>query len=191
MLRSWLVFLLEGRAILPRSFPLSFDVCSSLGLLDTWTGILLVLRLSIHRRQHKTRVFNVGNRRRLAQCKDDLDHPTEHDANFFDPDNAEYTATREHLAMDTLEELLHWLLEENGSVGILGDCHNSSRSFVDATNSTRTRRKTILERVRQIEDLNVLFIESICTDKKVLHCHVLLIVDTRKQYAAQAERTRL
>jgi hypothetical protein len=27
----------------------------------------------------------------------------------------------------------------------------------------------ILERVHQIEDLNVLFIESICTDKKVAH----------------------
>ena len=66
-----------------------------------------------------------------------------------------------------------------------------SRSFVDATNSTRARRKMILERVRQIEDLNVLFIESICTDKKVLRCHVLLSVDTGKQYAAQAERTRL
>lgn len=73
-----------------------------------------------YRRQHKTRIFNVGNRRRLAQSKDDSAHPTEHDANFFDPNNAEYTATREHLAMDTLEELLHWLMKENGSVGILG-----------------------------------------------------------------------
>jgi len=51
----------------------------------------------------------VGNRRRLAQTKDDAAHRTEHDADFFDPNNAEHTATREHLAMDTLEELLHWL----------------------------------------------------------------------------------
>jgi 6-phosphofructo-2-kinase len=72
------------------------------------------------RRQHKTRIFNVGNRRRLAQHNEDVDHQTEHDARFFDPNNAEYTATREQLAMDTLEELLHWLLAENGSVGILG-----------------------------------------------------------------------
>ena len=93
--------------------------------------------------------------------------------------------------MDTLEELLHWLMEENGSVGILGERHNSPHSFADATNSTRARRKMILERVRQVEDLNVLFIESICTDKKVLHYHFSLNVDTRKQYAAQAERTRL
>jgi 6-phosphofructo-2-kinase len=93
--------------------------------------------------------------------------------------------------MDTLEELLHWLMEENGSVGILGGCHDSLCSFVDATNSTRERRKMILECVRQIEDLNVLFIESICTDKKVLRCHALLRVDTGKQYATQAERARL
>jgi 6-phosphofructo-2-kinase len=62
----------------------------------------------------------VGHRRRLAQLKDDPGHPTEHDANFFDPNNVEYSATRDQLAMDTLEELLRWLLEENGSVGILG-----------------------------------------------------------------------
>jgi hypothetical protein len=69
--------------------------------------------------------------------------------------------------MDTLEELLHWLMEENGSVGILGMYRLLSLLIVDATNSTRARRKMILERVHQIEDLNVLFIESICTDKKV------------------------
>lgn len=72
--------------------------------------------------------------------------------------------------MDTLEELLHWLLDENGSVGILGmQFTGISSLFADATNSTCARRKMILERVHQIEDLNVLFIESICTDKKVAH----------------------
>jgi len=57
----------------------------------------------------------------LAQkLEEDSSHATDHDARFFDPNNAEYSATRDELAMDTLEELLHWLLEENGSVGILG-----------------------------------------------------------------------
>ena len=149
--------------------------------------ILFASSLSFHRRQHKTRIFNVGNRRRLAQSKDSVDHPTDHDANFFDPHNAEYTATREHLAMDTLEELLHWLLKENGSVGILGDTWVGSHvDFIDATNSTRTRRKMILERVHQIEDLNVLFIESICTDKKVLRVVAQLRVDIGRQHEAQA-----
>jgi 6-phosphofructo-2-kinase len=118
------------------------------------------------RRQHKTRIFNVGNRRRLAQFQEDAEHHTNHDARFFDPNNAEYTATREQFAMDTLEELLHWLLQENGSVGILG-ISTFSGVNIDATNSTRARRKMILDRVHEIEDLNILFIESICTDKKV------------------------
>lgn len=80
--------------------------------------------------------------------------------------------------MDTLEELLRWLLEENGSVGILGiNILQVHTDIVDATNSTLARRKMILERVHQIEDLNALFIESICTDKKVpQHCSTVLII---------------
>jgi 6-phosphofructo-2-kinase len=129
---------------------------------NQWWGAPL-----IDRRQHKTRIFNVGNRRRLAQFKEDADHHTEHDARFFDPNNAEYTATREALAMATLGELLYWLMEENGSVGILGLLLHGYSDSPDATNSTRARRKMILDRVREIEDLNILFLESICTDKKV------------------------
>lgn len=60
----------------------------------------------------------MGNRRRLAQSHDE--NHTEHDANFFDPNNVEYNKTRDQLAMDTLQELLDWLLNANGSVGILG-----------------------------------------------------------------------
>ena len=56
----------------------------------------------------------------MQQHEDAEGHHTEHDANFFDPANAEHTARREQLAMDTLEELLHWLLSKNGTVGILG-----------------------------------------------------------------------
>jgi 6-phosphofructo-2-kinase len=70
--------------------------------------------------------------------------------------------------MDTLEELLHWLMEENGSVGILGILFHSHPLTVDATNSTVARRQMILRRVHEIEDLNILFIESICTDNKVV-----------------------
>ena len=57
--------------------------------------------------------------------------------------------------------------------------------IVDATNSTQARRKMILERVHQIEDLNVLFIESICTDKKVAQdCfyRAYCVVDFGEQY---------
>jgi hypothetical protein len=46
-------------------------------------------------------------------------------------------------------------------------CHQVT-AHIDATNSTVARRKMILNRVHEIEDLNILFLESICTDKKVL-----------------------
>lgn len=113
----------------------------------------------------------------MAQTKDDAAHRTEHDANFFDPNNAEHTATREHLAMDTLEELLHWLMEENGSVGILGIIsYTVTAAHLDATNSTVARRQMILRRVHEIEDLNILFLESICTDKKVIESGAYLVL---------------
>ncbi|BFZ65038.1 6-phosphofructo-2-kinase [Saitoella coloradoensis] len=127
--------------------------------------------------QHDTRIFNVGNRRRINRDgpTDDKDVPpspgikpqekkkTEHDAQFFDPQNASARALREQLAMDTLEELIHWVVYEGGTVGIL-----------DATNSTRERRQTILDRIHQVSDLKALFIESICTDRNVLEANMKL-----------------
>lgn len=47
----------------------------------------------------------------------------------------------------------------------------------------------ILERVHQIEDLNVLFIESICTDKKVARenrSHAYRVLDFGEQHATKA-----
>lgn len=173
--------------------------------------------------QHNTRIFNVGNRRRIAAGRKssnsptapkdassvdgrlkaatvllngvadtDADEPTEldlnnssvsektvldpgnnpkptngtegHDvnnndqsANFFNPQNASARAVREKVAMDTLEELLDYLVDGNGAVGIL-----------DATNSTIHRRDLLVEKIREREPkLGILFIESICHDKTV------------------------
>ncbi|KAI8818889.1 6-phosphofructo-2-kinase-domain-containing protein [Fimicolochytrium jonesii] len=96
-----------------------------------------------------TRVFNVGNRR------------TTHDAKFFDPDNPEAAATRDKLALETLEEVIEWLHRGGGKVAI----H-------DATNSTVRRRKMLFERVRKEKGIKALFIESICTDSKVLEQNI-------------------
>ncbi len=161
--------------------------------------------------QHNTRIFNVGNRRRLAAgiksppplvttsaaaassplqaatillngaqapsidieepTKLDLNSPSEADdkevlspgaqmeqsAQFFDPKNRHAAELREKVAMDTLEELLDFLLVQNGSVGIL-----------DATNSTIYRRQLLVRRIREREPkLGILFIESICHDQDV------------------------
>lgn len=173
--------------------------------------------------QHNTRIFNVGNRRRVAAgmpssnsptgpekatgvdgrlqaatvllngvAAPGIDEPTvldlnndsnaektvqdlhsnptradnveDHDvntidqsANFFDPQNSTARALREKVAMDTLNELLDYLVTDRGAVGIL-----------DATNSTIHRRDLLVQKIREREPkLGILFIESICCDKTV------------------------
>ena len=81
----------------------------------------------------------------------------EQSAEFFDPKNREASQLREQVAMNTLEELLDYLLIHNGSVGIL-----------DATNSTVERRQILFKRIKEREPkLGILFIESVCMDEKV------------------------
>ena len=77
-------------------------------------------------------------------------------AQFFDPENAAASKLREELAMATLDELLDYILDQGGSVGIF-----------DATNSTLDRRKLIMERIRERAgpELGVLFLESLCIDE--------------------------
>ncbi|KAH3686362.1 hypothetical protein WICPIJ_002654 [Wickerhamomyces pijperi] len=136
--------------------------------------------------QHYTRIFNVGETRR----KDDKDagpgsvplvdpatsqtntpphyhhehNTTSHDASFFNPSNAKANETRERWAMDTLDTLLEYLSSDKGSIGVF-----------DATNSTKARRKKILQRIRaQSSEVKVLFLESICSDKVLIAKNVKL-----------------
>ncbi|GAB7353420.1 hypothetical protein MBLNU459_g3891t1 [Dothideomycetes sp. NU459] len=86
-------------------------------------------------------------------------------ANFFDPSNRKAALIREQCAMDTLDELLDYILDGNGSVGIL-----------DATNSTLERRKVIMRKIRERAgpELNVLFLESACVDEQLLESNMRL-----------------
>ena len=89
----------------------------------------------------------------------------EHTASFFDPQNEKAAAIREHVAMETLDELLEFVLDQGGSVGIF-----------DATNSTLERRKTIVDRIRSRAgpDLGILFLESLCIDETLLESNMRL-----------------
>ncbi|KAF8468461.1 fructose-2,6-bisphosphatase-like protein [Kalaharituber pfeilii] len=84
---------------------------------------------------------------------------------FFDPKNAPAKQLREKVAMETLDELLNYILYENGSVGIL-----------DATNSTRERRTAIVKRIRERagNELGIVFLESECRDEKLLEANMRL-----------------
>lgn len=89
----------------------------------------------------------------------------EHNADFFDPSNREAAMIREQCASETLDDLLDYILYGSGSVGIL-----------DATNSTVSRRKMVMERIRQKagKELNVLFLESVCEDRSLLEANMRL-----------------
>ncbi|KAF1810241.1 bifunctional 6-phosphofructo-2-kinase/fructose-2,6-bisphosphate 2-phosphatase [Eremomyces bilateralis CBS 781.70] len=86
-------------------------------------------------------------------------------AGFFDPRNKKASQIREQAAMDTLDELLEYILNQGGSVGIF-----------DATNSTLVRRKLVMEKIRERAglQLNVLYVESICEDQALLESNMRL-----------------
>ena len=173
--------------------------------------------------QHDTRIFNVGERRRIAAAtplptprpghtrkisatrtslSDILKAPTTHStkihingstppgtpletlpmpalslddrieepmdpqtAEFFDPHNEKAANIRNDLAMGTLDELLDYILDRGGSVGIF-----------DATNSTLERRKMVMQRIRDRAgpEIGVLFLESLCIDEGILESNMRL-----------------
>ena len=86
-------------------------------------------------------------------------------ADFFDPQNQRAAALREQCAMETLDDLLDYILKGSGSVGIF-----------DATNSTLARRQQIMQRIRNRAgpELNVLFVESVCRDQNLLESNMRL-----------------
>ena len=86
-------------------------------------------------------------------------------SDFFDPNNLPAKQLREKVAMETLDELLNYILYEGGSVGIL-----------DATNSTQERRTAIVKRIREVagNELGIVFLESECTDEKLLDANMRL-----------------
>lgn len=163
--------------------------------------------------QHDSRIFNVGNRRRIAtgrkvsvhskldpepghldppvqaaaillnglpapngertferyeptklDLNDAADDGQDQSAKFFDPKNEKASAIREQVAVETLDELMDYLLNEGGAVGIL-----------DATNSTIERRQHLVNCIRKREPkLGILFIESICRDPNLLEANMRL-----------------
>ncbi|KAL9121649.1 MAG: hypothetical protein Q9187_001791 [Circinaria calcarea] len=105
----------------------------------------------------------------ISRSHTTVDHPNtealEQTADFFDPENTKAAHIRDQVAMSTLDELLDYILDEGGSVGIF-----------DATNSTLDRRKLIMEKIRERAgpELGVLFLESLCVDENLLESNMRL-----------------
>ncbi|KAI8884997.1 bifunctional 6-phosphofructo-2-kinase/fructose-2,6-bisphosphate 2-phosphatase [Backusella circina FSU 941] len=112
--------------------------------------IVKKLRRYLNWLQYETRVFNVGNMRRVVETTQ------EQSAEFFDPENRDGSRIRDEVAMKVLEQLIDWL-KQGGRVAI----H-------DATNSTIQRRELLIDRLSREPDMKVLLLESVCTDRNVL-----------------------
>eukprot|EP00123_Amoebidium_parasiticum_P004673 comp15963_c0_seq1/m.13371 comp15963_c0_seq1/g.13371 ORF comp15963_c0_seq1/g.13371 comp15963_c0_seq1/m.13371 type:complete len:743 (-) comp15963_c0_seq1:57-2285(-) len=107
---------------------------------------------------YQCQIFNAGNLRRQRSGESE-----EQDASFFAADNQEAKKLREKLAADVLEAALSWLNHEGGQVAI----H-------DATNSTVARRRAMYARAKEAGDVQVIFVESVCNDPKIIEQNMLL-----------------
>ncbi|GIL48145.1 hypothetical protein Vafri_4830 [Volvox africanus] len=99
---------------------------------------------------HHTRHFNVGSYRRLQKG----DHEVQ-TAEFFDAHNPMGIEARNRALYAALDDLQSYLFSDIGQVAIF-----------DATNTTMERRRLLIHRFHG--RFQYLFIESICTDEKVL-----------------------
>lgn len=111
------------------------------------------------------KVFNVGNYRR-----NDTPQPT---ADFFDTSNAEGERLRRAAAEAAVSDMINWFEKENGTIGIL-----------DATNSTKERRKWIYDRCTA-EGIETLFVESKCDDEDLIMSNILEVKTTSPDYKGQ------
>lgn len=110
-------------------------------------------------RGHPTRMFNVGKYRREAVAPEESGR-----SDFFDQENTSALAAREAAAVAALKDALDYL-NRGGRVAIL-----------DATNSTKARRKLIVDQVQQYRGCGrfaVVFVEAICDDPEVLEANML------------------
>lgn len=114
-------------------------------------------------------VFNVGNYRR-----NDTPQPT---ADFFDISNTEGERLRRAAAEAAINDMISWFRRGAGTIAIL-----------DATNSTKDRRRWIQERC-QTEGIATLFVESKCDDEDLIMSNILEVKTTSPDYKGQDPET--
>jgi len=113
----------------------------------------------------QTQVFNAGNHRRKTETG-------VQDASYFDPNSAASVARRETIAAAVLDEMISWLAEGADRFAVF-----------DATNTTRSRRCKVAEKLRAVPGVGVIFVESICDDAVVLEANLMLKLNKSPDYA--------
>jgi 6-phosphofructo-2-kinase / fructose-2,6-biphosphatase 2 len=124
----------------------------------------LVVRY-LHWLSINARTFNVGQYRRTA-----TPNPS---AEFFDTSNPEGERLRKAAAEAAVKDMVNWFRAGKGTVAIL-----------DATNSTKSRRRWILDRCKA-ENIETLFVESKCDDKDLIWSNILEVKTTSPDYKGQ------
>lgn len=137
-------------------------------------------------RGSECKVFNVGKYRRQAAdgaCG----------ADFFDSKNAAAAELRQKAASLALEDMLRWIDNEDGGSGTATPTtpvrkQKDRVGIFDATNSTRERREWVLKectcRIKRAgKPTGIVFVESICDDKDLLHANFMTKVTNSPDYA--------
>jgi 6-phosphofructo-2-kinase/fructose-2,6-biphosphatase 2 len=134
-----------------------------------WPRTLLTSHNTVVRYLHwlsiKSKTFNVGQYRRTA-----TPNPS---AEFFDTSNPEGERLRKAAAEAAVNDMCKWFRERKGLIAIL-----------DATNSTKTRRRWIQERC-SAENIATLFVESKCDDEDLIMSNILEVKTTSPDYVGQ------
>ncbi|KAF9994808.1 hypothetical protein BGZ79_000397, partial [Entomortierella chlamydospora] len=145
-------------AILTISFvytPLSILVCRYL----QWLGI-------------NSKVFSVGNYRRKL-------FGTYQPHQFFDPANPDGEKSRAEAANEALADMMAWFNTDH-----LQD-QETGAAFVgvyDATNATRARRNFLLQEFQR-NNVQVMFIESVCEDEGIRLANIVEMQRSSPDYA--------
>ncbi|CAK65701.1 unnamed protein product (macronuclear) [Paramecium tetraurelia] len=116
----------------------------------------------------KSKVFNIGNYRRQI-CGTDCN------SNFFDPGNKDASKARDECALLALNDMINYLRNE-------GDV-----SLYDGTNTTKQRRKLIMETLQQkFSEVQVFWVESICNDEDVILRNIQLTKLNNPDYVGKS-----
>jgi broad specificity phosphatase PhoE/predicted kinase len=122
-------------------------------------------------------IFNVGKFRRKTMA-DTLGAS----ACFFSGSNSDGKNKREELAMAVLNDALQWMCQDN----------EPCIAVFDATNTTKDRRKGVVERCKQTPNkTTVIFVESICDSEEVLQDNLLQKVRHSADYKHMSEEEAL
>lgn len=109
--------------------------------------------------------FNVGSYRRT--------NTPQPNASFFDTSNKEGERLRKAAAEAAVNDMCNWFRSPNNLIAIL-----------DATNSTKPRRRWIKERC-DAEGIETLFVESKCDQEDLIMSNILEVKTTSPDYQGQ------